>query len=90
MQSVQALVAGNMAPAEVPDQVSRPGHAHLRHLLTQLAQEKDHCQARLDQLQVRLCSQITFRLHSKTSLLDSTFYVCIIVPACPWMLQNVM
>ncbi|KAL0030510.1 hypothetical protein WJX79_000290 [Trebouxia sp. C0005] len=50
---VKALVAGNMAPAEVPDQVSRPGHAHLRHLLTQLAQEKDHCQARLDQLQAQ-------------------------------------
>ncbi|DBB03226.1 TPA: hypothetical protein ACH3X1_013287 [Trebouxia sp. C0004] len=50
---VKALVAGSMAPAEVSHQDSSPGHAHLRRLLTQLAQERDHCQARLDQLQAQ-------------------------------------
>ncbi|KAL0024417.1 hypothetical protein WJX77_000946 [Trebouxia sp. C0004] len=32
---------------------SSPGQAHLCRLLTQLAQERDHCQARLDQLQAQ-------------------------------------
>jgi len=66
-----------LAPAQVTQLDSSPGHAHLRHLLTQLAQERDDCQARLDQLQVRLHSQSplsysTLRLNSQTTLSDYT------------------
>lgn len=57
---MQALVVGSMAPVQVSHQDSSPGHAHLRHLLTQLTQERDDCQARLDQLQVRTLFQTPF------------------------------
>ena len=68
-------MAGSLAPVQVTQLDSSPGHAHLRHLLTQLAQERDDCQARLDQLQVRLHSQSplsdsTLILHSQTTLSD--------------------
>ena len=49
-QSLQALVAGSGAPVGVPP--PGPSHTHLRHLLSQLTQERDDCQARLSQLQV--------------------------------------
>ena len=56
---MQALVAGSLAPAQLAQTDSSPGHAHLRALLAQVTQERDACQARLDQLQVSLlsCSQ---------------------------------
>ena len=50
MPFLQALVEGSLARPQVPD-VSSPGHSHLQRLVHQISQERDDCQARLNQLQ---------------------------------------
>lgn len=47
---LQALLEGSLAQPQLPD-ASSPRHGHLQRLVQQLTQERDDCQARLNQLQ---------------------------------------
>ena len=53
MSFLQALVAGSLAQPQVPGDVTSPRHSHLQRLVHQISRERDECQSRLNQLQVR-------------------------------------